>query len=291
VIRVSDTSFGARLGRLGGSFAGTLPRWFYRLLVAVFLVNIAGLVGAVTVSSFGRQWFTGWLPHGYTTGYYRSSWNEYDLSHVMVITVIVAVGVAVLAVAIGAPAAYALARGNFPGKKLIILSFLLPLMLPPVTYGLPLATLLYRLGLGGHLSGVIVANLVPSVPLVVLLMIPYIQQLDTNLERAARSCGASGFQTVRRVLAPLLLPGILASGLLTLIHTAGSFELTFFNSGPGSETLVVALYSALWTPGFRPQQSIDAMSVIYMLTCLVLLFIALRFVSPGQMVTHSRDDD
>ncbi|MBD0734304.1 MULTISPECIES: ABC transporter permease subunit [unclassified Streptomyces] len=273
------------------TWAGVLPRWFYRLLVAVFLVNIAGLVASVTVSSFGRQWFTGWLPKGYTTDYYRSSWNEYDLSHVMVITVTVAVVVAALAVIIGAPAAYVLARGNFPGKKLLILAFLLPLMLPPVTYGLPLATLLYRLGLGGHLSGVIVANLVPSVPLVVLLMIPYIQQLDTNLERAARSCGANGLQTVRRVLAPLLLPGILASGLLTLIHTAGSFELTFFNSGPGSETLVVALYSALWTPGFRPQQSIDAMSVIYMLTCLVLLFVALRFVSPGQIVTHSREDD
>ncbi len=285
---MSDTAMRSRPRR---AWAGTTPRWLYRALVAVFIINIAGLVASVTVNSFGRQWFSGWLPNGYTMDYYKSSWTEYNLSQVLVITVVVAVAVAALAVTIGAPAAYVLARGNFPGKKLVILSFLLPLMLPPVTYGLPLATLLYRIGIGGHLSGVIVANLVPSVPLVVLLMIPYVQQLDPNLERAARSCGANGPQTIRRVLVPLLLPGILASGLLTLIHTVGSFELTFFNSGPGSETLVVALYSALWTPGFRPQQSIDAMSVVYMLTCLILLFIALRFVSPGQMVTHSRDDD
>ena len=50
---------------------------------------------------------------------------------------------------IGVPAAYALARRNFPGKQAVMLLFLLPLLVPPITYGIPLATVLYQTGLGG----------------------------------------------------------------------------------------------------------------------------------------------
>src|SRR3712207_7686391 len=57
-----------------------------------------------------------------------------------------------------------------------------------------------------------------------------------------------------------------------------SFELTFLTAGAGSQTLVAALYYAAFSAGIRPAQSIDAMAVIYMLTTLVLLIAALRFV-------------
>src|SRR5262249_43159522 len=76
---------------------------------------------------------------------------------------------------IGVPAAYALARRNFPGKRFVIVLFLVPMMIPPITFGIPLATVLYQLHLGGSMSGVILANLVPTVPFVVLVMIPFIE--------------------------------------------------------------------------------------------------------------------
>ena len=76
------------------------------------------------------------------------------------------------------PAAYALARRDFPGKRLVMLLFLLPLLVPPITYGIPLATVLYQAGLGGTLAGVVLANLVPTVPFVILVMIPFIEQID-----------------------------------------------------------------------------------------------------------------
>ena len=62
---------------------------------------------------------------------------------------------------IGVPAAYALARRDFPGKKLVMLLFLLPLLVPPITFGIPLATVLYQTGFAGQMSGVVLANLVP----------------------------------------------------------------------------------------------------------------------------------
>jgi putative spermidine/putrescine transport system permease protein len=66
------------------------------------------------------------------------------------------------------------------------------------------------------------------------------------------------------------------------------FELTFFTAGPTSQTLVVALYYAVYAAGVRAGQSIDAMAVIYMLTTLVWLLVALRFVNPTQIVARGR---
>jgi len=75
---------------------------------------------------------------------------------------------------------------------------------PPIAYGIPLATVLYKYHLGGTELGVILANLVPSVPFVVLTMTPFIEQIDPKIEAAARMCGAGTTSVFTRVLGPLL---------------------------------------------------------------------------------------
>jgi putative spermidine/putrescine transport system permease protein len=202
----------------------------------------------------------------------------------------VALTVVAVSVLIGVPAAYVLARRTFPGKRLVMLLFLLPILVPPITYGIPLATLLYRVHLAGHLSGVILANLVPSVPFVVLTMTPFIEQIDPKIEAAARMCGAKTRAVFLQVLLPLLIPGVLAAAVLVLVRTVGMFELTYLTAGIDSQTLVVALYNAYYGAGIRAPQASDAMAVLYMLTMLVLLVIALRFVNPTQLVTRVADD-
>ena len=169
-----------------------------------------------------------------------------------------------------------------------MLLFLIPLLVPPITYGIPLATVLYQADLAGSLSGVVVANLVPTVPFVILVMIPFIEQIDPKIEAAARVFGASTPALFRHVLIPLLLPGVLAALLLVLVRTIAMFELTFLTAGPTSQTLVVALYYAVFAAGVRAVQSIDAMAVVYMVTTLVWLLIALRFVNPTQIVGRAR---
>ena len=107
------------------------------------------------------------------------------------------------------------------------------MMIPPITFGIPLATVLYQSHLGGNMSGVILANLVPTVPFVVLVMIPFIEQIDPRIEAAARVFGAGTGRLFLHVLLPLLAPGILAALLLVLVRTIAMFELTFFTAGPG----------------------------------------------------------
>ncbi|HLZ48428.1 MAG TPA: ABC transporter permease subunit [Candidatus Limnocylindria bacterium] len=269
-----------------------LARGWSALLTVVmtfFIANVVLLVAAVAVNSFGRRWLGTWLPVGWTTYWYVSSWNEFQLPDVLEVTAEVVLSVVVLSVAIGVPAAYTLARRNFFGKRAIMLLFLLPLMVPPITYGIPLATVMYEVGLAGTLPGVILANMVPTVPFVILVMTPFIEQIDPNLEAAARVCGAGLGRMFFHVLIPLLAPGMLAAALLVLVRTMAMFELTFLVAGSDSQTLVVALYYAVFAAGVRAPQSVDAMAMVYMLATLVWLAIALRFVNPTQLVSRVRE--
>jgi putative spermidine/putrescine transport system permease protein len=257
-------------------------------LVIFFILNFTAMIATVLVNSFGTRWFNAWLPAGFTTRWYQSAWDEFQLHEVLIVTFEVVGAVVLFSGLLGVPAAYALARRNFPGKQFVILLFLLPMLIPPITFGIPLATVLYQARLGGNMSGVILANLVPTVPFVVLVMIPFIEQIDPRVEAAARVFGAGTGRLFIHILIPLLAPGILAALLLVLVRTIAMFELTFFTAGPGSQTLVVALYYAVYAAGVRAGQSIDAMAVVYMLTTIVWLLIALRFVDPTQIVTRAK---
>ena len=272
-----DTTISARL-------------WAFAIwaLVGLFLVNLLGLIGSVVTSSFATRWLGTWLPAGFTTRWYFSAWAEFQLDDVLTVTFQIVFAVVFLSGLIGVPVAYAMARRNFPGKQLVMILFLLPILVPPVTFGIPLATVLYKVGLGGSITGVILANLVPTVPFVILVMIPFIEQVDPRIESAARVFGANTRQVFLHVLLPILTPGVLAALLLVLVRTIAMFELTFLTAGPTSQTLVVALYYSVFAAGVRAVQSIDAMAVIYMLTTLVWLIIALRFVNPTQIVARAK---
>jgi putative spermidine/putrescine transport system permease protein len=258
-------------------------------LMTLFVVNIGLMIAAVAVSSFARRWLGTWLPEGWTTTWYSAAWKEFQLGDVLMVTVQVVLSVVFLALLIGVPAAYTLARREFRGKRSLMLLFLLPLMVPPITYGIPLATVLYKAHLAGTIWGVILANLIPAAPFVILVMTPFIEQIDVNLESAARVFGASTARMFWHVLVPLLAPGILAASLLVLVRTIALFELTFLTAGPDSQTLVVALYYAVFAAGVRAPQSVDAMAMIYMMVTLVWLLIALRFVNPTQLVSRVKE--
>lgn len=284
---LAATTGSARPRRALVGSPGTWAVWAGLVLFALFLL---GVIGSVVIDSLGTAWFGTWLPHGWTLHWYSDAWSSFGLSHVMLVTAEVALAVVAAALVLGVPAAYALARRNFPGKRLLTVLFLLPILLPPITYGIPLATTLYEYHLAGTLAGVIIANLVPSVAFVVLTMTPFIEQLDPRLESAARMCGASTRNVFLRVLCPLLVPGMLAAAILVLVRTVGMFELTFLTAGPNSQTLVVTLYDSVFSSGIQPQQSVDAMAVIYTVSMLVLVVVALRFVNPTQLVSRMREE-
>jgi putative spermidine/putrescine transport system permease protein len=295
----TDRAQKVKTGRPSGlpgekSLVASPGTWFVWAGIAAFFIFLIGIILSVVVDSLGRPWFATWLPERFTLGWYQEAWARFDLTNIIVVTLIVAFSVVVISVLIGVPAAYVLARRSFPLKRLITVLFLLPILIPPITFGIPLATVMYNLGIGRTLLAVILVNLVPSIPFVIITMTPFIEQINPSIENAARMSGANMRQIFTRILAPLLVPGILAAGILVLVRTVGMFDLTFLVSGPTSDTLVVAIYRAMTAAGGgESRQLISAMGVVYTAMMLVILIVALRFINPTQLVAQvkeTRDD-
>lgn len=258
------------------------------IAAACFLIVLAGVLISVVVESFATSWPGGWWPKGLTVHPYRQAWTDAGVGRAVLTSLEVGLVVIAISVVFGAPVAYALSRRRFRGKSLVIVLLVLPVMLPPLTYAIQLSALIYKLGLGGSLLGVIISNLVPALPFVILITMPFVEQISPDVEDAARVFGANTPRMFARVLFPLLLPGLLAAAILTLVRVFAAFELTFFVAGPRSQTLVVALFGAASNPGTTSQTLVAAMAVCYMLTSVIVLAVALRFVNPTQVISRRR---
>lgn len=176
--------------------------------------------------------------------------------------------VSLVAVAAALPVAFLLAwllaRRSFPGKLLLDGVIHLPLVLPPVVTGWLLLIAFAPTGwLGSPLkaigvsllfrwTGAAVAAAVMALPLMVRAMRLSIEAVDTRLESAARTLGATPWRVFWTITVPLALPGVLAGAVLGFARSIGEFgaTITFVSNIPGeTQTLPIAIYSALQVPG------------------------------------------
>ncbi len=174
------------------------------------------------------------------------------------------VGVAV-SLPFGFAIAWALARTTFPGKIILDGLVHLPLVVPPVATGYLLLVLLGVNGaIGGWLNeqlgirlvftwqGAAVVAAVMGFPLLVRALRLSIEAIDQGLIQAARTLGASPMRVFVTIILPLVSPGLIAGSLLAFSRALGEFGATiaFVGNIPGeTQTLPLALYSALQTPG------------------------------------------
>ncbi|HEX7737150.1 MAG TPA: ABC transporter permease [Ktedonobacteraceae bacterium] len=267
-------------------------RIIFYLAIGFFVLNLIGMVGSVILDSFGHQWFTSVFPASYSTEWYTYLSGDQDIGQLIFNTLFVAIATTLLSLLLGFPASYVLARRQFRFKGALTALYMVPMLLPTLAYGIPLATLLAQIDLGtllgSSLANVIVINVVPILPFVILILTPFIEQVDVTLESASRMLGANRFQTFWRIVLPLVIPGILTAGVLAIVRTIAMFELTFLVADASSSTLVVALFGEAFGAGIRPNQAIDALAVIYTATTMILMIIALTFVKPTQFVVRLR---
>jgi molybdate transport system permease protein len=162
-------------------------------------------------------------------------------------------------------AAFALARGRFPGRTLLDGLIHLPLVLPPVVTGYILLILFGRRGpIGAFLyeylgivfsfrwTGAALAAAVMSFPLMVRAIRLAMESIDERTEQAAATLGASPVWVFLTVTVPLAFPGVVAGALLCFAKALGEFgaTITFVSNIPGeTQTIPAAIYSYTQTPG------------------------------------------
>jgi molybdate transport system permease protein len=181
-----------------------------------------------------------------------------DALRLSMVTSLAATGVAIL---IGIPLAWILARLEFPGRSFVRGLVTLPLVLPPVVGGAALLFALGRRGLIGEplnqatglllpfsTSGVILANTFVAMPFLVITVEGALRNLDRRYEGAAASLGAGQWTVLRRVTLPMIGPSLVAGLVLTWARALGEFgaTITFAGNLQGrTQTLPLAVFVAL----------------------------------------------
>jgi putative spermidine/putrescine transport system permease protein len=178
---------------------------------------------------------------------------------------------ATLAIALAVPSALALARNRFHGREALLAFFLSPLMIPHVVLGLAFLKFFTTVDLAGTYVGLVVAHVVLVMPYALRLVLASATGIDPALERAAQSLGASNLTAFRRVVLPLLLPGVV-SGFITSFD---ELTMSIFIASPSTTTLPVRIFLHI-------EDTIDplvtAVSAVLIYVTIIAIFILDRLV-------------
>lgn len=191
----------------------------------------------------------------------------------LVQTGLIALGTAVVAVALALPLAHRLGTRPLRGNLWLLGLVALPLILPPFAALMGLHGLFARLHLTGTGLGVMLAHLIPALPYAVLILAAMFARLDSNYAAQARSLGASAWQALIRVTLPMIAPGLALALALTFLVSWGQYALTLMIGGGRVETLPLLLYS---TVSAGRNDLTGALALIYILPGLLVMALTVR---------------
>lgn len=157
-------------------------------------------------------------------------------------SIVVSGGATLIALVVGIPAGYGIARAQ--AHKLTVL-ILIARMTPALSYLIPLFTVFQLLGLNNTLTALVITHLVITVPIVVYVMAGHFETLPKELEEAALIDGGSVWTAFRYVALPLARPGIVVGTILAFIFSWNNFVFGAVLAGRATRTLPAAVYNVL----------------------------------------------
>ena len=255
----------------GGSYINRANRALKGYAV-VFLTGLYLPVLALPLFSFNESIYVRFPLQGFTLQWYVDLWSRDSVLAALWNSVRVGVCVSLLATALGLLAARAITLRRLPGQSAIIAFAMLPLVVPGIIFGVALLILFSRIGVPLSLMTVGFGHLVICLPFAVATLLPRFEGFDRSVEEASADLGENGWWTFWRVTFPMVLPGIVASLLLTFTISFDEFIMTFFLSGSDA-TLPIYIWSQLRFP--REFPSVLALSTLILAMSFLLVFAAL----------------
>ncbi|SKB03804.1 spermidine/putrescine transport system permease protein [Prosthecobacter debontii] len=228
-------------------------------------------------SRFGGEW------EGFTWKWYDKLWKADEVWESLFLTLKIAVSSSLAAMLLGTMAAWGLHQFRSRLQTVHHTLVTLPLALPDLLMGMSLLALFVAAGVETGFMTIWIAHVTFCLSYVAMVVLGRLQDFDVSLLDAARDLGASRWQTVRRVLLPLLMPGILAGGLLAFTLSMDDYVITFFVSGPGTTTLPLRVASMMRNSRNLPV--INALSTLMISATFLLALLSFRLQKRGASVT------
>lgn len=259
--------------------SGPLERALVLCALAVFVAAAAGPIAWLMVSSvMEQQALTStppdFSPSSFTLANYAAVFQSAaQLGRALVNSIIVALATAALAILIGAPAAYALARLELPRADAILLMVLAAQMFPAIVIAIPLFIAASKLGLIDTRLDLTLVYLSFNLPIVIWVLRGFFAGLPPGLERAARMDGADTFQTFLLVILPISVPPLFAAAIFAFIEAWNEFFFALIMTRQSAQTvpLAISAFAGQYQTVFGQMMAAAAISVAPVIVLAILL--------------------
>ena len=224
-----------------------------------------------------------YLPDTLDVSNYRAVFERQPFGRNILNSVAVACAVVALSLLLGVTAAYAFGRVAFRGRTLLLFTILAVSMFPQVAVLSGMFELIRSLGLYNSLPGLVLANLMLTLPFTVWVLTTFMRELPREIEEAALVDGATPWITVRRVFLPLMAPAAVTTGLLAFIAAWNEFlfALTFTLTNE-QRTVPVAIALMSGSTAYElPWGTVMAASVIVTVPVVILVLVFQRRIVAG----------
>lgn len=225
-----------------------------------------------------------WIPKDPTLDNFRQAFGEQPLLQAALNSLIAALGAAVIAVLIATPMAYVVARRRTRLAKAVTGWVVVSQAFPFVLLIIPLFLVLKNLGLINSVPGLVLVYVVWALPFALWMLAGYIRAVPPELEEAAAVDGAGRVRTLVSVTAPLLAPGILATGLFAFITAWNEFFFALvLLKTPEKQTLPVVLTHFIGAEGVADLGPLAAAAFLATLPSLVVFAVIQRRITGGML--------
>lgn len=224
------------------------------VMIFLYLPILMLVINSFNESRFGGIW------SGFSLKWYENLFKERAIWYALYNSLVIAISSMIASTILGTLAAFALYR--YKNSKLQKINYGLiytPLILPDILMGISLLLFFIFLNIKLGLFTIFIAHTTFCLSYVTMVILSRLQNFDFALVEAASDLGANSWQILKKVLLPLLSPGIIAAALLSFTLSIDDFVITFFVAGPGSTTLPIYVYGMI---KFGSPQLINALSVL-----------------------------
>ncbi|MEA2340682.1 MAG: trehalose/maltose transport system permease protein [Solirubrobacteraceae bacterium] len=223
------------------------------------------------------------LPSKWTFDNYNGIFDQSIFTDALRNSLGIAAIATLIAVVLAAFAAYAIARLEFPGKRVVLLASLAIAMFPPISVVGPLYNLWRNIGLYDTWPGLIIPYMTFALPLAIFVMSSFFREIPWELEQAAQVDGATPMQAFQKIILPLAAPGFFTTAILVFIFAWNDFVFAqSLTSTSAAQTVPAAIASFPGASQFTaPTGSIAAAAVIVTIPIVVLVLFFQRRIVAG----------
>ena len=210
----------------------------------VFFFLVAPILAIMPLSFSSGSYLTYPMP-GFSLRWYDDFLSSSRWMSSLKNSMIIGIAATALSMTLGTLAALGLAQWKSKFKPLVLAVVLSPVVVPVVITAVGLYLFFAPLGLTGNYLGLILAHTALATPFVVITVGATLQSFDMNLARAAASLGAPPLYTFRRVILPLILPGLASGALFAFATSFDEVVIVLFMAGPEQRTLPLEMFSGI----------------------------------------------